>query len=144
MRQIRRATLAPIAATLLACVGCGAGYSTSEPAPPPYAPAYGYSYQHPQDHVLLIYEPDLTMYRVSGYHDVYFRNGTYYRLRDGGWYHASRIKGHWTSVGYESIPPGLQHKYETTKYKSANSNAAKSNEPGMHAKKHYKRGKSSG
>ena len=147
MRQIRRAILVPIAVVLLACVGCGSEYSASEPAPPPYAPAYGYSYREPYDHVLLIYDPDLVMYRVSGYNDVYFRNGQYYRLRNDNWYCASRFRGHWAPIGYGSIPPGLQHKYNApVKYKSQNSASAKSNakEPGMHAKKHYKRGKSGG
>ena len=78
---------------------------------------------------------------MSGYHDVYFRDGTYYRLRNDRWYHASRIKGNWTSVGYESVPPGLQHKYTETKYKAGKSHGMYSKEPGMHAKKHYKRGK---
>ena len=141
MRRIRQAILAPIALALLACVACGGEY---EESPPPYAPAYGYQYRHPDDHVLLIYDPELTLYRVSGYQDVYFANGTYYRLRDGGWYNASRFRGHWAPMGYESIPPGLQRKYTVTKYKAANSNGKKSKEPGMHAKKHYKRGKDNG
>ncbi len=125
---------------LLALAGCGAGYAVNESSPPsgppPHAPAYGYRYHHPHDHVLLIYEPDLALYRVSGYRSYYFRDGSYYRLRSGSWYRASHIKGHWSAVGYESIPSGLQHKYKAPKYKES-----KSSKQGMHAKKHYKRGK---
>jgi hypothetical protein len=145
MRSIRYAIFAPVSLALLALVGCGGGYSANEGVvvnegviheggPPPHAPAYGYRYHHPHDHVLLIYEPDLALYRVSGYRSYYFRDGTYYRLRSGSWYRASRIHGNWAAVNYQSIPSGLQHKYKAPK-------EAKSKPPGMHAKKHYKRGK---
>jgi hypothetical protein len=134
MRTIRYALNAPLVVALLALAGCGAGYAVNEGAPPPQAPAYGYRYHHPHDHVLLIYEPDLALYRVSGYRSYYFRDGTYYRLRSGSWYRAAGIQGNWSAVNYQSIPSGLQHKYKAPK-------EAKSKPPGMHAKKHYKRGK---
>jgi len=114
VKSIRRTFQVPIAAMLLTCFACSGGYTAVDTSPPPHAPAYGYRYRHPHDHVVLIYNPDLAVYRVSGYRNYYYSDGRYYRLRGGTWYHTSHIKGPWVATSYQAIPSGLHKKYKAT------------------------------
>ena len=112
MRSIRHAFEGAVAALLLGCLACsgGGGYAVAHDSPP----AYAYKYRHPHDKVMLVYSPDLAVYRVSGYRNYYFNNGRYYRLRDGRWYYTSHIKGPWVATSYQAIPSGLHKKYKAT------------------------------
>jgi hypothetical protein len=104
-----------IAATFLTCVACGGGYTVVESGPDPYPPAYAYRYRHPHDRILLVYDPAIRVYTVTGYPNYYYSGGRYYRLKGNSWYRTSRLDGPWRVVTYKSVPPGLQKKYYKAK-----------------------------
>jgi hypothetical protein len=107
MRSIRHSLVIPVALILLACLG-----SNVAATPPPHAPANGYRYQHPVDHVVLVFNSGLSLYVVSGHPDYYFSTGSYYRVSGDAWYRATRIDGPWIVTSYASIPVGLHKKYK--------------------------------
>jgi hypothetical protein len=107
VRSIRHSLIIPVAVILLACFGSNVGAS-----PPPHAPANGYRYQHPADHVVLVFNSGLSLYVVSGYPNYYFFSGSYYRVSGDTWYRAPRVGGPWIVVSYASIPSGLHQKYK--------------------------------
>lgn len=111
MKSIRHTLAAPIVAIVLA--GCSGGFVVVESGPPPYAPANGYRHRHPHDHIVLVYNADLSVYAVSGYRNCYYSGGTYYRVDGGVWYRTVTIsEPTWTVVSYNAIPPGLHKKYK--------------------------------
>jgi hypothetical protein len=111
VKSIRYSFKPIIAGMLLTCLACGGGYTVVEPGPPAQAPAYGYRYGYPNDRVVLVYDPALRVYAVTGYPHYYYSGGRYYRLRGTTWYRTSRLDGPWRTIGYKSVPSGLQHKY---------------------------------
>lgn len=100
------------AVIVLTCLACGGGYSTTPNAPPDFAPANGYRYHHPTDHVLLIYDEPIGVYRVSGRPRWYYSGGHYYRVRGNTWYSAPHLHSQWTQVNTSSLPSGLREKYK--------------------------------
>jgi len=113
VKSIRHRLTAPVAAaTLIAFAACTGGFVVVDGGPPPYTPSHGYRHRHPVDHVVLVYNTDVSLYVVSGHRDCYYDGGRYYRLRGGSWYYASRINGPWVVVNYSSVPSGLHHKYK--------------------------------
>ena len=111
MKSIRHTLAAPIVAIMLS--GISGGFAVVESGPPPYAPANGYRYRHPTDHIVLVYNSGLSVYAVSGYSNCYYSGGTYYRVDGGVWYRTVSIsKPTWTVVSYRAIPSGLHKKYK--------------------------------
>ena len=118
-----------IAAVLLSCLACASGgYTEVAPGPPSDAPAYGYRHHHPNDRILLVYNPALRVYTVTGYPNYYYSGGRYYRVRGTTWYRTSRLDGPWRVVSYKSVPAGLQKKY----YKEKPAKPKKAGKSGKH------------
>ena len=112
MKSIRHTLAVPIAAIMLAVSG---GFVVVESGPPPYAPANGYRYRHPTDHIVLVYNADMSVYAVSGHRDCYYSGGRYYRVDGGVWFRTVSIsKPTWTVVSYSVIPSGLHKKYKAS------------------------------
>ncbi len=111
MKSIQSSFKPLVATMLLTCLACGGGYTVVDPGPPSYAPAYGYRYGYPNDRVLLVWDPVIGAYAVTGYPHYYYYGGRYYRMRAGTWYRTSRLDGPWHVASYKSVPYGLQKKY---------------------------------
>ena len=79
------------------------------PGPPPHAPAHGYRHKH-ADGVVLVYNSGIGVYVVSGYTNVYYFEGRYYRSQHGVWESTPHFHGKWRKASCESLPPGLQDK----------------------------------
>jgi hypothetical protein len=121
VKSIQHSLKPVIAATLLTCVACAGGYTVVEPGPPPYPPAYAYRYRQPNDRVVLVYDPAIRVYTVTGYPHYYYSGGRYYRLRGTTWYRTSRLDGPWRVVTYKAVPSGLHGKYKETPVKEKKS-----------------------
>lgn len=133
MKSIQYLLKPGIAAAFLTCLACasgGGGYTVVQPGPPPYAPGYAYRYRHPNDRVLLVYDPAIHAYTVTGYPNYYYSSGRYYRVRGNTWYRTSRLDGPWRAVSYKSVPSGLHQKYKPKQ------KPAKYKESAKHSRKH--------
>ena len=119
-----------IAAILLTCVACAGGYTVVEPGPQPSA--YAYRHRHPNDRVLLVYDPAIHVYTVTGYPNYYYSGGRYYRVKGSTWYRTSRLDGPWRTVSYKSVPSGLQRKYYKEKPAKQKKNKAQSRKHPSH------------
>jgi len=124
IRIARFVLIAIILAASVALLGCSSrtvvrGSKTvvhvdnTKPGPPPHAPAHGYRHKH--ENVVLIYDQGLGVYIVSGYKDVYFYRGHYYRLHNGVFQTAVKIDGQWDRAWDHLVPPGLQKKIAQNK-----------------------------
>lgn len=111
MKSIQSSFKPVLAAMLLTCLACGGGYTHVEPGPPAVAPAYGYRHGYPNDRILLVYDPAIRAYTVTGYPHYYYTGGRYYRVRGSTWYRTSRLDGPWREVSYKSVPYGLKQGY---------------------------------
>ncbi len=83
---------------LAACtvqVGGDRGYA------PPYAPPPNVEWR---------WDPALDVFVILGSPHLYYRDHTYYRWHDDGWYWSDRRDGHWNK-GQRHLPPGLSKKY---------------------------------
>ena len=90
----------PLAACTLQ-VGGDRGHWVEAP-PPHYAPPPGVEWR---------WDPDLDVYVVLGWPHLYYRDRTYYRWHDDGWYWSERHDGGWNK-GHKQLPPGLNKRYQ--------------------------------
>ena len=74
--------------------------------PPPHAPAHGYRHKH-SNGVVLVYDSDLHVYLVSGYRDVYYYKGFYYRWHNGKWQTTRKVNGPWQRSYAKKVPKHL-------------------------------------
>ncbi len=137
MKSIQSLLRPLIAATLLTCLACGGGYTVVEPGPHPYPPAYAYRPGHPNDRVMLVYDPAIRVYTVTGHPHYYYSGGRYYRVKGNTWYRTSRLDGPWRVVSYKYVPSGLHVKYKQTPAKEKK-NAGKSRKQSSHGQEKKK------
>lgn len=77
--------------------------------PPAHANAHGYRRNHACGHDLK-YDRVYGIYVVVGVADCYYHDGQFYRFHEDRWQVSLSIKGGWSPVRYESLPPGLRTK----------------------------------
>jgi hypothetical protein len=94
---------------LMGCVVVDApheGYH--DEGPPPHAPAHGYRRTH-QGHDLM-YDSDLGVYVVVGLSNVWFLDGSYFRLADERWELSVGANGPWRVAAISAVPARLVEK----------------------------------
>ena len=80
-----------------------------KPGPPPHAPAHGYRAKHESGRDLR-YDEGLGVYVVLGATDIYFDDGWFIRIRDGGWEFSASFDGPWEIRTAEAVPDKLRTK----------------------------------
>lgn len=75
--------------------------------PPPHAPAHGYRIKHQGQE--LVYDRDLSVYRVDERPGVFFFDGHYYTLRDDRWFHSEELTDddRWELAESDQVPSKL-------------------------------------
>lgn len=105
-RRIR--TLIPVACILAGAALVGSGCMVVHDHPPATAHD-GYIHHHAG--VELVYVASIGVYRVSGYPNVYYYDGTFYRDRGSYWEVKTKWKGgKWKRGHPHGMPPGLAKK----------------------------------
>jgi hypothetical protein len=81
--------------------------------PPPHAPAHGYRHKHKhrRGHVDLVFDSGLGVYVVVGWPGHFFHDGRYYRYAERRWHSCDDLRGRWTVVAVERVPPRLAAHY---------------------------------
>ena len=118
-RNLRISMILVLLAAGIAVLGCSRTvyYKSAPPrttdtvqndrhGPPPHAPAHGYRHKH-GDGVVLVYDSDLHVYLVSGYKDVYYYKGSYYRWHNGKWQTTRKVNGPWQRSYAKKVPKHL-------------------------------------
>ncbi len=79
--------------------------------PSAQAPAYGYRRNHAgEDDVVLVYDPALKVYVVSGYDDCYYSAGQYFRFVSERWEWSVSMGAEWKRIAHDhDLPVGLRH-----------------------------------
>ena len=78
--------------------------------PPPHAPAHGYRHKHPSG-AELIFDIGIGAYLVVGLVDLFFRDGRFYRFRNGSWTASAGLGGPWNRLSTGAVPAGLLKKF---------------------------------
>ncbi len=105
------ALLVELISTISACVSIDAGGppSRNHGGPPAHAPAHGYRHNHHGQE--LVFDRDLDVYVVIGVRDVWFLDGTYFRISsDGRWEISVGVEGPWRSAVGSTVPVRLQER----------------------------------
>lgn len=76
--------------------------------PPPHAPAHGYRRNH-QGHDL-VFDSHLGVYVVVGVADMWFLDGSYYRIRADHWELSASLGGPWRVAAVGAVPGRLYAK----------------------------------
>lgn len=76
--------------------------------PPPHAPAHGYRHKH-HGHDL-VFDRDLGVYVVVGLRDVWFLDGSYFRIFGDHWEVSVGAPNHWRVASVEVVPGRLHAK----------------------------------
>jgi hypothetical protein len=76
--------------------------------PPPHAPAHGYR-RHHQGHDL-VFDSDLGVYAVVGLSNVWFLNGSYFRISGDQWEMSVGTGGPWRVAAVSAVPGRLYAK----------------------------------
>jgi hypothetical protein len=84
--------------------------------PPPHAPAHGYRHKHP-DGVELVFQTGIGVYVVTGYTDIYFYEGHFYRVRKNKCEMSVHIGGPWRKAQVEALP--REFRAQTSKHENA-------------------------
>ena len=103
-RRLRLTVLGfAIAIPLVALVAC------AHPHHAHHGPARGHAHREtPQRGVALVFDGELGVHVVAGYHAHYFHANRFYRYHDGHWMVSVHIDGPWKRVALKKLPPGLQ------------------------------------
>ena len=108
---------AALIAAALVAPGCvvvdGGGHAPPRAAvrrtgPPPHATAHGYRHRH-HDHDL-VFDSALGVYAVIDLRDVWFLDGSYFRISGERWEIAAGASGPWRAVSVERVPARLYAK----------------------------------
>jgi hypothetical protein len=96
--------------TIPACVVVDPGGppSRSHGGPPPHAPAHGYRHKH-HGHDL-VFDTELGVYVVVGLRDVWFLDGSYFRLSGENWEIGLDVGGPWQVAAVGAVPGRLREK----------------------------------
>jgi hypothetical protein len=97
----------------LACIVESGGHApprvaVHRPGPPPHAPAHGYRHRH-RNHDL-VFDSALGVYVVVDLRDVWFLDGSYFRIVGDRWEIAVGASGPWRVVSYDRVPARLYEK----------------------------------
>src|SRR5262245_64926295 len=98
-----------LAFPLAGCIAVEAphGYHSAG-GPPPHAPAHGYRRNH-QDRNL-VYDSDLGVYAVVGLSNVWFLDGSYFRISGDRWEMSVGAGGPWRVATVSAVPSRLYAK----------------------------------
>ena len=98
-----------LAFPLVGCVVLDAPHDhASYGGPPPHAPAHGYRRKH-RNHDL-VYDSTLGVYVVLGLTDVWFFDGSYFRIRGDRWELSVATGGPWRVAAVSAVPGRLYAK----------------------------------
>lgn len=76
--------------------------------PPPHAPAHGFrQHHHGRD---LVFDSDLGVYVVVGLTNVWYLDGSYFRIRDDRWQISAGPRGPWRVTVANAVPGRLYAK----------------------------------
>ncbi|MBM4382278.1 MAG: hypothetical protein FJ091_02800 [Deltaproteobacteria bacterium] len=111
--SLRAVALLALSLSSLACVVETGGHAphraaVRRPGPPPHAPAHGYRHKH-HDHDL-VFDSALGVYVVVDLRDVWFLDGSYFRIVGDRWEIAVGASGPWRALAYERVPAKLYKK----------------------------------
>lgn len=113
---MKRIAIASLAAGLLALAGCIHVHeheyeheARNEGGPPPWAPAHGYRHKQPGPE--LVFDPQIGVYVVVGFPDVYFYDDHYFRVVSSRWERCRDWeKARWKTVDVAVVPvPVVQY-----------------------------------
>jgi len=76
--------------------------------PPPHAPAHGYRHKHHGRD--LVFDRELGVYVVVGLRDVWFLDGSYFRVSGENWEVSVGTPDHWRVASVEIVPARLKTK----------------------------------
>jgi hypothetical protein len=108
-RRLFSILLAGLVSTSAACVVVdGHGPGVHRGGPPPHAPAHGYRHKH-RGHDLR-FDSDLGVYVVVGLRDVWFLDGSYFRIVGDRWEIAVGTDGPWRVASRSAVPGRLYQK----------------------------------
>ena len=98
-----------LAVPLAGCVVIDAPHGHhSYGGPPPHAPAHGYRRNH-KGHDL-VFDSDLGVYVVVGLANVWFLDGSYFRISGDRWEISAGTRGPWRVAAVSSVPGRLYAK----------------------------------
>ena len=58
--------------------------------------------------VTLVFDAEIGVYVVLGYHNRYFHEGSFLRVSEGVWESSATVAGPWRSYTEAWVPPGLR------------------------------------
>lgn len=76
--------------------------------PPPHAPAHGYRHKHHGRE--LVFDTNLGVYAVVDLRDVWFLDGSYFRISGDGWEIGVGVDGPWRVSTLSAVPVRLREK----------------------------------
>ncbi len=97
-----------LAPPLGGCVVVEPGRHVHHAGPPPHAPAHGYRHKHRDRD--LVFDADLGVYVVVGLADVWFLDGSYFRLMGDRWEVGVEVGGPWRVASVGVVPVRLYEK----------------------------------
>lgn len=101
--------LSGVLASGVACVVVDpGGPPRGHAGPPPHAPAHGYRHKHAGHD--LVFDRDLGVYVVVDLRDVWFLDGSYFRLAGDRWEIAVSAGGPWRVASVGAVPARLYEK----------------------------------
>ena len=77
---------------------------------PPAHPPEGHRQSHAG--VELVFDSDLGVYLVVGWHDHFYAEGRFYRFAEDGWQISTELEESWHQVLGPALPPGLAKKHK--------------------------------
>jgi len=109
-RRVSTFLLCALLATGTACIVIDPGPRVHryEPGPPPHAPAHGHRHKH-HGHDL-VFDQELGVYVVVGLHDVWFLDGSYFRISGESWEVSVGTPDHWRVASISVVPTRLYAK----------------------------------
>jgi hypothetical protein len=109
--RLATALLASLVLASTACIVDGGGpppRPRHHEGPPPHAPAHGYRQKH-RGHDLR-FDSDLGVYVVVDLRDVWFLDGSYFRISGDRWEVAVGVDGPWRIATRSAVPTRLYQK----------------------------------
>ena len=76
--------------------------------PPPHAPAHGYRRNHQGRD--LVFDSELGVYVVAGFANVWYLDGSYFRIRGDLWEMSVATRGPWRVAAVSAVPGRLYAK----------------------------------